>query len=392
MLGSQYLTQAVFSAAVPGRYNTVQDLHIYRVGELFCGAGGLALGARMASVVDASGRRYGCEIVWANDFNHWACETYRRNIGAHVIEGPVQELKFEELPPIDGLMFGFPCNDYSVAGEHKGLDGSYGPLYTYGVKAINVHNPLWFLAENVSGLASANEGEAFVRILEDLRRAGMGYNVTAHLYRFEDYGVPQTRHRIILVGIRKDLNKTFRVPKPTHLGRPRTVAEALEGVEKVKLNNEKTRHPKKVVEMLSYIPPGENAWYEGIPKELRLKVKGYHMSAIYRRLDPNKPAYTITARGGGGTHGYHWAEPRALTNRERARLQTFPDDFEFIGPKEEVRAQIGMAVPPLGAKVIIEAILKTLAGVDYEWVEARWGAVQATLRLDELVGDATIAD
>jgi len=89
------------------------------------------------------------------------------------------------------------------------------------------------------------------------------------------------------------------------------------------------------------------------------------MSHIYRRLHPDKPSYTITGSGGGGTHVYHWEECRALTNRERARLQGFPDDFSFKGPKEMVRKQIGMAVPPTGAKIIFEAILKTFAKIDY---------------------------
>ena len=94
------------------------------------------------------------------------------------------------------------------------------------------------------------------------------------------------------------------------------------------------------------------------------------MSQIYKRLDPALPSYTITGSGGGGTHVYHWAEPRALTNRERARLQTFPDDYVFIGSKESVRKQIGMAVPCKGAKIIFEAILKTFAGIPYESMEA----------------------
>ena len=86
-------------------------------------------------------------------------------------------------------------------------------------------------------------------------------------------------------------------------------------------------------------------------------------------MDPNKPAYTVTGSGGGGTHIYHYAEPRALTNRERARLQTFPDSYEFIGSKESVRKQIGMAVPQKGARIIFEAILKTFANIPYESVE-----------------------
>src|SRR5690606_13030469 len=129
------------------------------------------------------------------------------------------------------------------------------------------------------------------------------------------------------------------------------------------------RHTAKVKEMLSYIPPGENAWYEGIPEHLRLNVKGARLSSIYKRLDPNRPAYTVTGSGGGGTHMYHWNETRALTNRERARLQTFPDDFVFLGTKEAVRKQVGMAVPPEGAKIVFEAILKSFAGIEYDFIE-----------------------
>ena len=105
-----------------------------------------------------------------------------------------------------------------------------------------------------------------------------------------------------------------------------------------------------------------------MPPELQLHVKGAKISQIYKRLDPEKPAYTVTGSGGGGTHIYHYSEPRALTNRERARLQTFPDTFVFEGSKESVRKQIGMAVPVQGAKVIFEAILKTFAGEEYEYL------------------------
>lgn len=105
---------------------------------------------------------------------------------------------------------------------------------------------------------------------------------------------------------------------------------------------------------------------------LKLNVKGARISQIYKRLDPDKPAYTVTGSGGGGTHMYHWKEPRALTNRERARLQTFPDDFVFCGSKESVRKQIGMAVPCKGVQVIFEAILKSFAGISYPSTEASY--------------------
>src|SRR5690625_7657911 len=96
--------------------------------------------------------------------------------------------------------------------------------------------------------------------------------------------------------------------------------------------------------MFSYIPAGENAWYAGIIEELRLNVSGSRLSSIYKRLDPDRPAYTVTGSGGGGTHMYHWEELRALTNRERARLQTFPDDLAFMGTKVSVPKHIAMAI------------------------------------------------
>ena len=108
------------------------------------------------------------------------------------------------------------------------------------------------------------------------------------------------------------------------------------------------------------------------------------MSQIYKRLHPDKPSYTLTGSGGGGTHGYHWKENRALTNRERARIQTFPDNFIFEGSKESVRKQIGMAVPPKGAQAIIEAVLKTFAGVDYEWIPSNIASKIAEVKQERL--------
>lgn len=158
-------------------------------------------------------------------------------------------------------------------------------------------------------------------------------------------------------------------PLPT---RPRTARDAIEQppIPWDAPNNERTKQSPEVVERLKYIRPGENAFTADLPASLRMNVKGANISQIYKRLDPDKPAYTVTGSGGGGTHVYHWREDRALTNRERARLQTFPDDFVFVGSKESVRRQIGMALPPAGAQIIIEAILKCFAGVDYSVVKS----------------------
>lgn len=374
---------------------------IFRKGELFCGPGGLALGAKNANII-VDGEEYKIEHAWANDIDMASCNTFATNIcnsnssiiteveeeltqGKSIICKDVREIDIDKLPPIDAFTFGFPCNDFSIVGEQKGFEGKYGPLYTYGVKVLETHNPKWFLAENVGGIQSANDGQAFKKILEDLSNAGKekfgGYNIVPHLYKFQEYGVPQSRHRVIIVGIRKDLNKQFKVPAPTTKEKEnyKTAKWAFEQgcynegcVTECLLNNEKTKHPSSTIARLEAIPPGENAWYEGIPEDLRLKVKGAKLSNIYKRVHPDLPAYTVTGSGGGGTHMYHYDEPRALTNRERARLQSFPDWYKFEGKKEEVRKQIGMAVPPLGVSIIIEAILKTFADVEYDYVEPRW--------------------
>lgn len=343
---------------------------MFRLGELFCGPGGLAWGATHA---DIGVPGFGIVHAWANDYDQVTCDTYVRNICPDapetVICGDVRTLDIDSLGPIDALAFGFPCNDFSVVGEQKGFNGTFGPLYSYGVKVLLKYQPQWFLAENVGGLRSANDGNALSKILEDLENAG--YRLYPHLYKFEEYGVPQARHRVIMIGIRKDLPFVYRVPSPaTFAGVDVSCRTAIEvpPIPADAANNELTKQSAVVVQRLGYIKPGENVFTANMPDALRLQVKGAKISQIYKRLDPAKPAYTVTGSGGGGTHIYHWDEPRALTNRERARLQTFPDDYVFEGSKEQVRKQIGMAVPCRGAKVIFEAVLKTFAGVDYDAV------------------------
>lgn len=347
----------------------MSDITEFRLGELFCGPGGLACGALRAKIEDPN---YRIVPEWANDYDDATCRTYRRNIcpnaPEHVICEDVHFLDIEKLGPIDALAFGFPCNDFSVVGEKLGFKGKYGPLYTYGVKALEIYKPYWFLAENVGGLKSANEGKAFGKILSDLKNAG--YRVYPNLYQFEKYGIPQARHRVIIIGIRNDLPYSFRIPAPS--GILKSCKDAIENppILPQAANNEVTRQSEQVIKRLSYIKPGQNAFTADIPEELRLKIKGVTISQIYKRLDPSKPSYTVTGSGGGGTHIYHWEEPRALTNRERARLQTFPDDFIFEGSKEQVRKQIGMAVPVEGAKIIFESILKTFAGIPYDYIDS----------------------
>lgn len=354
----------------------------FELGELFCGPGGLAVGAHDANIGDPN---WGIKHKWATDWDADTIKTYIHNIkGASersVLHSDIRELSYQRLHDIgdiDGLAFGFPCNDYSLVGKQKGWNGVYGPLYTYGTKALKEFQPKWFLAENVGGLRSANEGKAFAEILRSFRNEG--YKLVTNLYKFEEYGLPQARHRIIIVGIHKDFsNLDFKVPSTVPYTTIDNSAEtALSNIPRWATGQELTRQAEHIKERLRYIPEGKNIWYvqdatdsgilrgdKAIPDHLRLKVKKATLSQIYRRLERSKPSYTVTGSGGGGTHMYHWKEDRALTNRERARLQTFPDKHVFYGSKESQRKQVGMAVPPKGAQIIFEAILRTFKGEDY---------------------------
>ena len=343
----------------------------FKLGELYCGPGGLAYGILNSTSADG---RYRVKHVWANDYDPDTCATYRQNLCPDapdsVICKDVRDLDLDSLGDIDAFAYGFPCNSFSQVGEHQGIaDQKFGQLYWYGVEILRKYQPKWFIAENVSGIRSAGSGD-FQTILQDLQDSG--YKLVSNLYKSEQYNVPQTRHRVIIVGIRKDLDIAFKVPDPK-LYRQCDISsrQALSDIPPDAPNHQVRRLSDKVTKRLSYIRPGENVWQAEasgrLPEDLRIHTKT-KISQIYRKLDPSKPAYTVTAAGGGGTFMYHWTD-RELTNRERARLQTFPDNFEFIGNYASVRKQIGMAVPCNLSAVVTTAILNSFAGIDYPYVE-----------------------
>lgn len=344
---------------------------VFRLGELYCGPGGLACGALNSKSDDGL---YSLSHAWANDYDPDTCETYRKNICPQnpdsVYCGDVRELDIKALGEIDAFAYGFPCNSFSNVGEHQGIaNEKFGQLYWYGIEVLRTYRPQWFLAENVSGIRSAGTND-FQIILKDMRESG--YKLVTNLYKSEQYGVPQTRHRVIIVGIRDDIDVEFKVPSPEMFKDcDISCRTALANISDDMPNSEYRVLSDKVVRRLSYIKPGQNVWQaeaEGIlPEELRIRTRT-KISQIYRKLHPDKPSYTITAAGGGGTFGYHWTD-RELSNRERARIQTFPDDYEFVGKYSSVRRQIGMAVPCQLSRVVTTAVLNSFAGIEYPWVE-----------------------
>jgi len=329
---------------------------------LFSGCGGLDLGAEQTGAV---------KVVWAIDSDPWAVATYRRNLGSHVQEGDVREAEFPKVP-CDILLAGPPCQDFSSLWNHDGAKTARGNLFREVARFLDQRQPKAFILENVQGLLSANHGEAWLLVRHALRApsrflyGGVGprYEVAAQLVDFADLGVPQRRLRLIVTGIRRDLGiRPPAIPAP-FAGRHRTVADALDAdpLPDDAPNHERGQDSEQVVERLKLIPPGMN--YRVIPKSHPLAVKGL-ISHVYRRLDPDLPSYTMIAAGGGGTHGYHHLEPRRLSNRERARLQSFPDSFVFEGGETRsnyarVRRQVGNAVPPAGAQVVVQSIVEAL--------------------------------
>jgi DNA (cytosine-5)-methyltransferase 1 len=353
-----------------------RSLQRYAAVSLFAGCGGMDLGAEESGKV---------QVVWAVDNDHWAVETYKRNLGDHIIEADITQKAVPEMP-CDILLAGPPCQDYSTLWNHDGLKTARGNLFREVARFLTELRPAAFVLENVPGLLSANGGAAWTLVRHALRSpssfAGrtdnlpVRYDLSAQVIDMADLGVPQQRDRLIVIGIRRDIGvRPPLVPTP-YAGRQLTVREALDvdPLPDDAPNHERGLDSPDVVKRLMMIPAGSN--YEIIPAGHPLAVKGL-ISHVYRRLDPDKPSYTIIAGGGGGTHGYHHIEPRRLSNREKARLQGFRDDFVFehgcvgSGRNElrsmypRVRKQIGNAVPPPAAAVIVNALADVLrnAGV-----------------------------
>nr|AAC00045.1 putative type II 5-cytosoine methyltransferase [Corynebacterium glutamicum] len=322
----------------------------------FSGCGGLDLGLQ----------EVGFDPIWANDFSEEAVQTYKHNIGDHIVHGDITEIDpftDDTIPDGDLVTGGFPCQDFSMIWKRPGLDGKRGTLYQNFRDFVAAKKPKAFIAENVKGLLTANQHKAIKTIIEDLEAVEPGYIVKPRLYNFAEYGVPQFRERVLIVGIRRDTGFDFKHPAPTHGPRGdmpyKTAGQALKGVKDVPTNNNHMKIMPRTVEVLKRIPEGEN--FTAIPKDDPYYVKGM-ISHVYRRLHRDEPSKTLIAGGVGGTWGYHYEENRALTNRQRARIQSFPDDFEFLGSNTEVRRQIGNAVPPVGMHAVGERLMNLYTG------------------------------
>jgi DNA (cytosine-5)-methyltransferase 1 len=305
-----------------------------RIVSLFSGAGGLDLGLMQA----------GHEIVWANDVFLDAAATYRINLGDHVDTRDICTVPSPEVPACDVVVGGFPCQGFSVANSGRTSEDPRNQLFREMVRIVYDKQPRYFVAENVRGLMSMSNGKALREIEESFSTAG--YRVRHHLVNAANYGVPQTRMRLLILGTRSDLPDLIEFPPSRTHAEPERAT--LLGLLPWKSVGEALAHYPEPSEG-RHIPNHVNSHY-------KLRFNG-HLG--HRFVDPLRPAPTVTARGdekGGVVVLHHPGNHRRMTARELAAVQSFPDAFLFSGTKTSAYRQIANAVPPLLGKAIGEML------------------------------------
>ncbi len=293
---------------------------------LFSGAGGLDLGLIQA----------GHTVVWAVDSDTDSCATYKANIGSHILNSDIERVRTETLPACDIVVGGFPCQGFSQANLLRSTKDDRNKLYKHFLRVLRDVTPKWFLAENVKGILSLDNGKALNRIISDFQSCG--YHVEYRLFNTADYGVPQIRQRVIIAGTRSDIGSDFRYrfPKATHSNKS---AQGLLPWVTVSTALSHLPDPDKTHDLANHI-------YS------RYKVTNRNFTG-HRRTDPEKPCPTILARGNGGGGVcaiQHPANTRRMSVREQATIQTFPETFRFFGAMNSCYRQVGNAVPVLFAK------------------------------------------
>lgn len=328
-----------------------------RLVSLFSGCGGLDLGFEQA----------GFNRIWANDFDKDAQAVFSLNLGA--IDGrDIRDVPEDEIPDCDIVLAGFPCQPFSNAGNRKGVHDSRGLLYQECLRIVKAKKPKVFLFENVKGLLSSKyvDGRLLVDVIaSDLDE--MGYNVTYQLLNASDYGVPQNRQRLIMIGVRKDLGIHFEFPPKTEQ-KGLTLRHILDIPADIPNQVDWSLSPQ-ALEMVAKIPQG-GSWkdipYEKLAprfKKIRDNMQRYHSPNFYRRFGLDEINGTITASAQPENCGIiHPLHNRRYTIREVARIQSFPDDFIFIdNTAKNITAMykvIGNAVPPKLANAIALAIME----------------------------------
>ena len=327
--------------------------------ELFAGAGGLALGLEKA----------GFEHVALNELMKDACDTLRRNRPQwNVLEGDVAHISFEAYRgQVDMVSGGFPCQAFSYAGKKLGFEDTRGTLFYQFARVVKEVQPKIFLGENVRGLLEHNEGKTMATIKDVIHE--LGYTlVEPRFLKAIFYMVPQKRERLFLVGIRNDLADRLTFTWPSPYKRILTLRDALKAGELYPTDvpdSPGQKYPQRKQEILSHVPQG--GYWRDLPVEMQKEyMKGSFnlpggKTGMARRLSWDEPSLTLTcAPAQKQTERCHPEETRPLTTREYARIQTFPDDWEFSGKMDSVYKQVGNAVPVNLAYAMGRALVRML--------------------------------
>ena len=327
--------------------------------ELFAGAGGLALGLEKA----------GFEHVALNELMKDACDTLRRNRPQwNVLEGDVAQISFEAYRgQVDMVSGGFPCQAFSYAGKKLGFEDTRGTLFYQFARVVKEVQPKIFLGENVRGLLEHNEGKTMATIKDVIHE--LGYTlVEPRFLKAIFYMVPQKRERLFLVGIRNDLADRLTFTWPSPYKRILTLRDALKAGELYPTDvpdSPGQKYPQRKQEILSHVPQG--GYWRDLPVEMQKEyMKGSFnlpggKTGMARRLSWDEPSLTLTcAPAQKQTERCHPEETRPLTTREYARIQTFPDDWEFSGKMDSVYKQVGNAVPVNLAYAMGRALVRML--------------------------------
>jgi DNA (cytosine-5)-methyltransferase 1 len=355
--------------------------------DVFSGAGGLSLGLQQA----------GFNVLLANEIVPVFASTYQANhpdtrvmaCDIHTIDFAA-EARLLGLKPgsLDLFCGGPPCQGFSTVGAKNEKDNRNSLFYEY-LRAVSELRPKYLIFENVAGFKTMYEGKAYRTLLEELET--LGYSCLSGVLEASDFGLPQVRKRTIVVGWRKELPKPV-MPRPTHASKSNlfsplpktTLMEAIGDLPQLDANDQSdrygtapgndyqramrgdeakltlhtsTNYGDKMKRILSLIPPG--GCVLDLPEELR---PAKYFNNTYARLVPDRPSPTITRNFGtpSSSRCVHPHQNRALSTREGARLQGFPDSYRFLGGKTAQNLQIGNAVPPLFGKIIAEAVLQAL--------------------------------
>lgn len=354
--------QEMFSSAWEAE-RKIRPVRKFRSIELFAGAGGLALGLEKA----------GFDSVAFNEFDHNACDTLRKNRPHwNVMEGDVAKIDFTRFTDIDFVSGGFPCQAFSYAGNRFGFEDTRGTLFFEFARVIRETRPKVFLGENVRGLLTHDNGrtlEVIKSVIKDL-----GYTlIDPRVLKAIFYRVPQKRERLALVGIRNDMAihvPDFKWPSPAQ--RVYTVSDALKKGELFKTDvpaSPGVSYTKWKADIIAKVPPG--GYWRDLPLNLQKQLlKGsFHLeggkTGIGRRLSWDEPSLTLTcAPAQNQTGRCHPSETRPLTVREYARIQTFPDDWEFCGSIMSQYKQIGNAVPVNLAEALGRSLIALLNKIE----------------------------